>query len=699
MELRAFAERVLFGTSLDDKLADPGEVTDECPGSAVEAPAVPGRPVGLGFKAAGTGPSPVPASDRLADPEIRARLLHFFANHELLATELMALVLLRFPEAPAAFRAGVFRTLRDEQAHTRMYMRRLEQCGVRFGDIPVSGFFWRALAPLDSPVDYVAGLSLTFEQANLDYCRHFSAAFAGAGDGATAGLLDRVYRDEIAHVAYGLKWFRKWKPAGMSDWDAFCRQLRFPLSPQRAKGFSMNVPGRQAAGLDPEFIAALEVYSRSRGRTPRVHWFNPSAEASFLPGCPPRPKVDALARDLATLPVAMARRDDVVIVREDPPTALRRDWIAAGLDLPEFVVVPGDSPDAGTTLGERRLGGLCPWGWAPDSDRFLGPLRDRVTAADPGPDPADVAAWGVLYSKASAASLADRIAREFPRPWMDGPDCIGRVARSAREALGIVAAWRASGWHRLVAKRSVGVAGGNALRLWEPDLLPAQQAWIERNVSPDFPLVIEPWLERVAEFSMQFERGEGGVRPVGFPGLETDLRGQYLGSRAEPGWRIRPPGAVFAALGPEGAREWPEVVKLVQTLLEEWLRPWRFRGAVGVDCLVHRMPDGRTRLRPMVEINPRCTMGRVTCELMRLAAPGRTGAFRIHNRASLRSVGAGSFAELLRLLQAAAPVVRSGQPVARVTSGAIALNDPASADAALAVFIVEPGPGGRRSGR
>ena len=35
--------------------------------------------------------------------------------------------------------------------------------------------------------------------------------------------------------------------------------------------------------------------------------------------------------------------------------------------------------------------------------------------------------------------------------------------------------------------------------------------------------------------------------------------------------------------------------------------------------------DGRCRLKPIVEINPRFTMGRVTLEILRQAAPGCSG--------------------------------------------------------------------------
>ena len=234
MELRELAERVLFATTLEEKLQCPAVVTDEHPGAALAAPAMPGRPPELTFKPAGAAKAEFPGLHRLDDERERGRLLHFFANHELLATELMALVLLRFPDAPAAFRRGVLQTLRDEQEHTRLYLARMQACGIAFGELPVSGYFWRAVSGMSSPMEYVAGLSLTFEQANLDFARHFARSFAAVGDAETAKLLDQIYRDEIGHVAYGLKWFRRWKQAGQSDWDAFCQQLKFPLSPQRA---------------------------------------------------------------------------------------------------------------------------------------------------------------------------------------------------------------------------------------------------------------------------------------------------------------------------------------------------------------------------------------------------------------------------------------------------------------------------------
>ena len=128
MELRELAEQIVFApTTVEEKLSCPEVVTDEQPGISREAPAAPGRPTKLQFKPQGSGKVDFPRLHRLENEHERGRLLHFFANHELLAPGTMALVLLRFPDAPASFRRGVFQTLKDEQIHTRMYFGRWKE--------------------------------------------------------------------------------------------------------------------------------------------------------------------------------------------------------------------------------------------------------------------------------------------------------------------------------------------------------------------------------------------------------------------------------------------------------------------------------------------------------------------------------------------------------------------------------------------
>jgi uncharacterized ferritin-like protein (DUF455 family) len=703
MELRDLAEQILFATTLEEKLQCPDLITDERPGAALAAPESPGRPAGLGFKAAGSGKADFPGLTRLEQTAERGRLLHFFANHELLATELMALVLLRFPDAPAAFRRGVLNTLKDEQAHTRWYVERMRDCGVSFGELPVSGYFWRCVAPMENPIDYVAGLCLTFEQANLDFAGHFARGFQTVGDAETAKLLDRIYHDEIGHVAYGLKWFRRWKNPNESDWEAFCRTLKFPLSPQRAKGFTLNVEGRRAAGLDADFIAKLDVFSQSRGRTPSVFVFNPFAEGRIAEGrsFTPAKHQAQLARDLANLPQFLCREDDLVLVPRRPAVGFLSGLKQAGFALPEFVEM-----EAGATqsLAHRKLGRLRPWAWSPDSVELLAPWFANVTGETRTAEQRFNPASAELYSKAwSAGFLRKLLAHprpdETPRTWGDEPwlstaDEVGVAAETFDDALAAIADIRRRGHHKVVIKQALGLAGQNSLRLWEPELLDAQRRWLANAIAQGRRLVVEPWLERELDFSVQLEMGTAGLKLCGYTGLLNDRRGQFQANWAESHHHKRLPVGVGALLAKPAdiASRLQALYGDILSLLEAELRRADYVGPLGIDAFVYRTPEGDCRLKPVVEINPRYTMGRLTVELMQRTCPGSFGRFQLVSLAVARAQGCADFPSYARALQERCPLRLEGEPVPRIREGALCLNDPAEAQVCLAIFEVSPRP-------
>lgn len=256
MELSAFARRVLLSDDLGEKLRPaPRGLTDGQPGAA-ERHEAPGRPANLAIRPARA--VKVPSIEGFADPAQRVRILHALANHELQAAELFAWALLVFPDAPAEYRRGLAKILDDEQRHTRMYAARVEAHGAALGDFPVSGYFWGKVPHLRSPLQFIAAMSLTFENANLDYTVENAAAARRAGDEKTARVIDQVAADEVEHVAFGWRWLQVWKEPGESSWDAWCRSLAWPLRPVKAKGARFQRAGREAAGLDADFIARLE---------------------------------------------------------------------------------------------------------------------------------------------------------------------------------------------------------------------------------------------------------------------------------------------------------------------------------------------------------------------------------------------------------------------------------------------------------
>ncbi len=690
MELREFAERVLFATTLEEKLQCPDQITDERPGPALVTPPAPGRPGELQFKPHGTGRAEFPGLHHLEKARERGRLLHFFANHELLATELMALVLLKFPDAPAAFRKGVLQTLKDEQDHTRLYVERMKACGIRFGELPVSGYFWRCVAPMENPIDYVAGLCLTFEQANLDFARHFARGFEKVGDADTARLLEKIYRDEIGHVAYGLKWFRRWKNPNETDWEAFCRTLRFPLSPQRAKGFSLNVEGRRAAGFDPQFIAELDVYSQSKGRTPGVFVFNPFAEGHLAEGkgFNPAKHQAQLARDLENLPQFLCRQDDIVLVERRPSVEFLSGIKQAGFPLPEFVEL-GHFIES---KGSRKLGRLRPWAWSPDSAELLSPLFANVTAEERAAARRFNPGIARLYSKAwSAELLRHFLASQSAIPnWLCTEAEVGVAADSLDQALEAIASIRKRGHHQIVVKQAIGLAGSNAIRLFEPELPESHRRWMARKLANGQQLVIEPWLERLVDFSVQLELTSAGLKVCGYTGLLNDAKGQYQGNWAEPHHHTRIPVKVVAQFHepPDVSRRLLELYAGLFALLERELSRADYLGPVGIDAFVYRDAAGQPRLKPVVEINPRYTMGRVLVELMRQTCQCCHGSLRLLNRVTLRAGGYEDSQACARSLRQRFPLRLEGEPHPRIREGALCLNDPATAQVCLAVFQV-----------
>lgn len=257
-ELRDLAEQLLSATTMAGKLNPPhGALTDEVRGGGL-APDRPCRPDGLEIQCDTRFKRKVPPPEGWPDPVQRVRILHGLANHELQAIELFAWAILRYPEAPPSFRRGLLRILVEEQQHCRMYIERLESLGARFGDEPVSGYFWGKVAELESPAQFVSTMCLTFENANLDHALDLRAAALAVHDQETAAILKRVHDDEVGHVKFGWKWLNAFKDPSVSMTDAYLNHVVWPLRPVLARGRNFNRDSRVAAGLDEDFIQLLD---------------------------------------------------------------------------------------------------------------------------------------------------------------------------------------------------------------------------------------------------------------------------------------------------------------------------------------------------------------------------------------------------------------------------------------------------------
>lgn len=587
MEFREFARRILDGDRLSDKLAPPaGRLTDRSPGPPLaHVPDSPARPARLDLRAE-RARAPFPSRGKLHEPAEAGATLHAFANHELLALELMALALLRFPDADPRFRRELVATMRDEQRHLALYLERMGELGVAFGDRATSSFFWDVLAGVDTVDGFVAGLSLTLEQANLDFAVEYADAFAEVGDERTATLLLRVHREEIVHVSRGVSWFSR---GGGDLWERWTAALPAPLTPRRARGPVFRGDARRKAGLSDEVIERVRVFSHSRGRRPDLYVWNPGCEEEIA-GRPQRKAGRMLDEDLETLMAVFAGEDDAVLVRRAPSRRWRAHLQAAGLALPAFV-----------EAAEGDFGRLVPWGASPR-------LGERVPGApwDPSLEP--------LFRKDRSAAWARELHEELDAasggrlmPASALPVVTDEPLEAAREL-------KERGYPHVVWKAALGASGRHQLRwLDEPEPTAAMRAWI----GSQGPLRVEPWLPRRLDLSFHFDATDDGVRPRGVVRFAADRTGRFVQAHVDAPTRGLEPALARYLAGDGRDTRW---LDRVVSALARGLTPrlGAYRGPVGVDAFVGvDASSGALSLHPLLEVNPRLTFGRVALRLRR----------------------------------------------------------------------------------
>jgi uncharacterized ferritin-like protein (DUF455 family) len=143
-------------------------------------------------------------------PEKRAAMLHALAHIELNAIDLAHDMIARFdhPELPPDFARDWIKVAAEEASHFSMLCDRLLELGVVYGDFPAHDGLWQAA--IETRHDVLARIAivpLVLEARGLDVTPATIEAFAAMGDEGSAGILAAILRDEIAHVAIGMRWF------------------------------------------------------------------------------------------------------------------------------------------------------------------------------------------------------------------------------------------------------------------------------------------------------------------------------------------------------------------------------------------------------------------------------------------------------------------------------------------------------------
>jgi uncharacterized ferritin-like protein (DUF455 family) len=176
-------------------------------------PARPERPLLL-------PPRDMPRRRNFGAPAGRVALLHALAHIELNAIDLAWDLIARFGNThlPRAFFDDWVEVASEEAEHFHLLSGRLAMLGGTYGALPAHDGLWEsAAATAHDLVARLAIVPLVLEARGLDVTPAMILRLERAGDRDSAAILERIYRDEIGHVAAGVRWFEHLCRAGCDD--------------------------------------------------------------------------------------------------------------------------------------------------------------------------------------------------------------------------------------------------------------------------------------------------------------------------------------------------------------------------------------------------------------------------------------------------------------------------------------------------
>jgi uncharacterized ferritin-like protein (DUF455 family) len=200
-------------------------------------------------------------------PAGRIALLHAVAHIELNAIDLHWDIIARFRGVamPPGFFDDWVRAADDEAKHFNLLADCLEAAGSHYGALPAHAGLWRAAQ--DTAGDLLGRLAvvpMVLEARGLDVSPQMIEVFGSAGDKMALAALSTIYADEVAHVAYGSKWFN-WLCGrdGLDPKDVFHALVRRYFHGELKPPF--NDEKRAEAGIPPDFYWPLA------GKKPDAH--------------------------------------------------------------------------------------------------------------------------------------------------------------------------------------------------------------------------------------------------------------------------------------------------------------------------------------------------------------------------------------------------------------------------------------------
>lgn len=360
--------------------------------------------------------------------------------------------------------------------------------------------------------------------------------------------------------------------------------------------------------------------------TLRLHIFNPEHDIALAHGSPlfTSPRAGRQLRaDLGFLPALWAGEESVVWT--DQPQEAWEAVRRLGLDMPPGLFV--DTPSLRRLAGQVEA--VDPWGWDAALCHQLQRLGVNPRILPTAEELEEVRALShrrtakELLDSIQHTSLTDNTIEDSIKEKEEVIETTSKAVELRGEAIEVkdeaALLQQLARWPEAVLKAPWS-SSGRGVRMVSAPLHSSVLQWALGVMRRQGSLMVEPLYHKVADFGMEFSANAEGFTYLGLSLFDTSgtaYTGNVLATEEEKRTKIA------RYLSPT------QIDSLRQRVLNclEAISP-RFRlGPFGIDMMIVRTEDGKTRVHPCVEINFRRTMGHVAIALQqRITTPSEAMA-------------------------------------------------------------------------
>lgn len=354
---------------------------------------------------------------------------------------------------------------------------------------------------------------------------------------------------------------------------------------------------------------------------PNCYFFNPTCEPAIANGSPyytAPARLRQFENDLGYLPMWLAGANDQVLVNGRLDRQFEKELGDLGFKLPEILVLHEAMNDLQWL--HQKKGYLRPWGWSPALYHLFKPAMNSFSAPF---IQSPVAIWQAehkrLYSRLSGHQLLRKVLDQPSPQWLADLSVIPETASELEMVNRLIGLHPAA-----VVKTPWSSSGRGLLNFPNPDTKKKNDEVLSGMLHQQGFVSVEPWLNKLADISYQFEICGGETTYLGRTFFETDPKGRYQRNFLTEERVLSDEITGFLN------ETHHQVVDMLQRQLGQSDYARYYEGWIGIDAMIYLSADGQMKFHPVVEINGRFTMGALALKLRSYLAPGSHGFLSVY---------------------------------------------------------------------